>query len=312
VDEIMNNITISKAVSKTADAIIIAIMIIAVILTVYPFYYAVINSLNEGNDLLKGYVLLWPRKFTWDSWKAALSDSAILNALAVTASRTVIVTVFQLFITSMFAYAFSRPYLKHKKFYAALGFCSMYISGGIIPFFLLISALGLYDTYWVYIIPSLFGGFYNVIIFTSNYKAIPASLFESAKLDGAGEFRIFLSIVTPLTKPVLAALGVFSVVGLWNDYSTSLYYTQKPALQTLQYYILKLVKSRGALEQLQSSVAGNPEIAQLFSSIDGSGTVTAKSLELAAMVLATIPMVIMYPFAQKFFAQGMLVGSVKG
>ena len=297
--------------SKIVDWLIICVMMISVLLAVYPFYYAVINSLNDGTDLLKGYVLLWPREFTLDSWKAALSDASILMALLITASRTAIVTVVSLLITSMFAYAFSRPYLKYKKFYSILGFTNMYVSGGIIPFFILISFLGLYDTYWVYIIPWLFGGFYNVIIFTSNYKALPVSLMESAKVDGAGEFRIYWNIVMPLTKPVLAALGVFSIVGNWNDYTATLYYTQNPRLQTLQYYILQLVKSRNAMEQLQSSIAGNPAVAETLKNMNGAGSVTAQSLELAAMVLAAIPMIVIYPFAQKFFEQGMLVGSVK-
>lgn len=300
-----------RVLSKTTDGLIMVVMLIMVVLTVYPFYYAVINSLNDGSDLLKGFVLFWPRKFSIDSWKAALSDAAVIRALLLTISRTILVTVGSMFITSMFAYAFSRPYLRGKKFYTVLGFLNMYVSGGIIPFFLLISAMGLYDTYWVYIIPSLFGGFYNVIIFTSNYKQIPVSLFESARVDGAGEFCIYRSIVLPLTKPVMTALGLFTVVGCWNDYTTTLYYTQDASLQTLQYYILQLVKSRNAMEQLQSSIAGDPAIAGLLKSMDGGGSVTAQSLELAAMVIASIPMIILYPFAQKFFAQGMMVGSVK-
>lgn len=300
-----------KNISRIIDGLIIVFMLIAVILTVYPFYYAIVNSLNDGSDLLKGFVLLWPRVFTLDSWKAAVSDPAIIRAFAITLSRTILVTAGSLFITSMFAYAFSRPYLKFKKFYTVLGFLNMYVNGGIIPFFLLISSLNLYDTYWVYIIPSLFGGFYNVIIFTSNYKQLPVSLFEAAKVDGAGEFKVYLKIVLPLTKPVLAALGLFTAVGCWNDYTTTLYYTQNTSLQTLQYYILQLVKSRNAMEQLQSSIAGNPAIAGLLKSMDGAGAVTAQSLELAAMVIAAVPMVLLYPFAQKFFTQGMLVGSVK-
>jgi len=212
----------------------------------------------------------------------------------------------------MFAYAYSRPYLKGKKFYTILGFVSMYFSGGIIPFFLLISWLGLYNTFWVYIIPSLFGGFYNVIIYNTNFKALPYSLFESAKMDGASEMMIYYRIVMPLSKPVLAALCVFTAVGVWNDYSTTLYYTQDLDLQTLQYYILKLVKSYNATEQLQSSaMAANAVIADTINSARGSGEVNAKTIELAAMVLSSLPMIIAYPFAQKFFVKGVLLGSVK-
>ena len=164
------------------------IMTLVVLLSVYPLYYAVVNSLNDGTNTTNfGMVQLWPRQFSLDSWRMVVKDPAIPTALGITASRTVIVTVCQLIFTSMFAYAFSRPYLRFKKCYAALGFMSMYISGGIVATFLLLSKMGLYNTYWVYIIPSLFGGFYNVIIYTSNFRGIPDELFESAQLDGASD-----------------------------------------------------------------------------------------------------------------------------
>ena len=202
------------------------IMLIVVILSLYPLYYAVINSFNDGNNTTNfGMVLLWPREFSMESWQTVLHDSAVIRALEITVSRTVIVTISQTLITSMFAYAFSRSYLCGKKVYAFLGFLSMYISGGIVASFLLLSKLGLYNSYWVYIVPSLFGGFYNVIIFSSNFRSIPDELVESAKLDGASEYRIYFTIVLPLSKAVLAALSVFTIVGVWNDYTTSLYYT---------------------------------------------------------------------------------------
>ena len=144
---------------------------------------------------------------------------------------------------------------KGKKLYMIIGFTSMYFSGGLIPSFMLINWLGLYDSYWVYIIPSLFGGFWNVIILNANYKAISDSLFESAKMDGASEFRIFFRIVLPLSKPVLAALSVFTAVGVWNDFGTTLYFTQSTDLQTLQYMILKLLQTSYAAEKMQNAAA---------------------------------------------------------
>ena len=240
-----------------------------------------------------------------------VKDPAIPTALGITASRTVIVTVCQLIFTSMFAYAFSHPYLRFKKCYAALGFMSMYISGGIVATFLLLSKMGLYNTYWVYIIPSLFGGFYNVIIYTSNFRGIPDELFESAQLDGASEYRIFFSIVLPLSKAVIAALAVFTIVGVWNDYTTSLFYTSNTELQTLQYYIVKLVRSEAALEQI---VKDNSSLSsEVFALLYGrNSSISARTLELAAMIIAAIPMIAIYPFAQKFFTKGVLVGSIKG
>lgn len=288
------------------------LMVSLIIVSVYPLYYALINSFNDGQDITNhGMVLLWPRIFTTESWKTVLGDYSVLRAVLITFSRTVIVMVLSTVITTMFAYAFSKEYLRGKKFYAVLGFLSMYISGGIIASFLVISLFGMYNTYWVYIIPSLFGGFYNVIIYTTNFRAIPEELYESARLDGASEFRIYSRLVMPLSKPVIAALAVFTVVGVWNDYQTTLFYTEGAALKTLQYYIVQLVHDANALEALKtSSAAGNVEIYQLLQ--DAAGPTSSKTIELAAILLASIPMIVMYPFAQKFFTQGMMVGSIKG
>lgn len=289
-----------------------AIMVILILVSLYPFYYAIINSMNTGYAIQRGFSIFLPAEFTMESWRTVLSDSSILRALGITALRTVIVTVASTVITSMFAYAYSRTYLRGKKFYSALGLVSMYFSGGVIPFFLLISTLGLYDNFWVYIIPSLFGGYYNVIIYNTNFKALPEALFESAKLDGASEFTIYWKIVMPLSKPVLAALCVFTAVGVWNDYSTTLYYTQSPELKTLQYYILELVQSYNATDQLTASaMASSANISELFSQ-NNNAIVNAKTIELAAMVMSAIPMIIIYPFAQKYFVQGVMLGSVKG
>ena len=188
-------------------------MLVLMLLTVYPFWFSVVNSLNTGDDLVRGPIFLLPREFTGASWETVMSDPGILKAAWISGSRTVIVTVVSILYTAMFTYAFSRPYLKGKWFYAAVGFTSMYFGGGLIPSFMLMNWLGLYDSYLVYIIPALFGGFWNVIIFNANFKAIPDSLFESAKMDGANEFTIFFRIVLPLSKPVLAALSVFTAVG---------------------------------------------------------------------------------------------------
>lgn len=288
-------------------------MCIVMLVTLYPMWYALINSLNRGDRLVRGYSFLWPEKFTMASWQTVLGDADILNALWITGSRTILVTIGSTLITAMFAYGFSRPYLKGRRFFSSLGFISMYFSGGVIATFLMFNWLRLYNTYWVYIIPALFGGFYNVIIYNANFKALPESLFECAKMDGASEWKIFFSIVLPLSKPVLAALGVFTACGVWNDYGTTLFYTQDSSLQTLANYTLKLVKSSQAAEQLAATVMqSNPSVAALVNSAMGSGETTAKTIELAAMVLTTLPVIIAYPFVQKFFTKGVLIGSVKG
>ncbi|GHT55353.1 ABC transporter permease [Spirochaetia bacterium] len=298
---------------KAFNTVNAVLMTIIVILTLYPIWFSVINSLNDGSKLFRNYSFILPEVFTFASWQTVLADAEILRSLFITASRTIIVTVLSLLITAMFAYAFSRPYLNNKKVYTALGFVSMYFSGGLIPTFLLFNWLRLYDTYWVYIIPSLFSGFYNVIIFNANYKAIPDSLFEAAKMDGASEFRIFFTIVMPLSTPVLAALSVFIATGVWNDYGTTLFFTQSSNLQTLANFTLKMIKSSLAASQLRDqAIMVSPSVSALLSGGGGNEPVNFKTIELASMVLSALPMIIIYPFAQKFFVKGVMVGSVKG
>lgn len=296
---------------KRFQVFLMIIMIGIMVITVYPVWYSLINSLNSAKDIAEnGYVLLWIRKFTWESWATVLGDSKILRAFMVTFSRTVIVTVLQTVITSMFAYGFSRPNLTGKKFYSVIGFISMYLNGGVIAYFILFNALNLYNSYWVYIIPCLFGGFYNVIIYNANFKVIPNSLFESAKMDGASEQLIFFKIVMPLSKPVISALGIFTAVAMWNDYTQTLYYTRSEELQTLSYYTLSLTKSAQSAANLASSMTGTSASAVLTAMSESASSY--KTIELACMVISAIPLIVAYPFAQKYFEKGVMVGSVKG
>ena len=299
-----------KPSDRLFTTILYICMTLVMFITVYPMWYSVINSLNTASDLAKnGYAYLLPREFTLDSWISVLNDLEIVRAFMITFSRTVIVTFFQTLITAMFAYGFSRSYLRGRRLYSSIGFLSMYLSGGVIAYFILFNTLKLYNTYWVYIIPCLFGGFYNVIIFNANYKSIPDTLFESAKIDGASEYRIFFQIVLPLSKPVLSALAIFTAVGIWNDYSATLYYTRSPQLQTLSYYLLAITKSSKAAEELQKSM--NVGVAANLANVVSQSS-NYRTIELACMVLAALPLIIIYPFLQKFFEKGMMIGSVKG
>lgn len=296
---------------KRFQILLTVLMVLLMVITVYPVWYSLINSLNSAKDIAQnGYTLLWIRDFTWESWATVLSDSKILRALLITASRTVIVTVVQTVITSMFAYGFSRPNLTGRKFYSAIGFLSMYLNGGVIAYFILFTEMHLYNSYWVYIIPCLFGGFYNVIIYNANFKAIPYSLFESAKMDGASEPYTFFKIVMPLSKPVISALGIFTAVAMWNDYTQTLYYTRSEELQTLSYYTLSLAKSAQSAANMASSMAGTSASSVLTAMSESASNY--KTIELACMVISAIPLIIAYPFAQKYFEKGVMVGSVKG
>lgn len=183
---------------KRFSVLLTIVMVLVMVITVYPVWYSLINSLNSAQDIAKnGYAMLLPGEFSLESWKSVLKNTDIFRAFGITLSRTLIVTVVQTLFTAMFAYGFSRDNLVGKKFYTVLGFISMYLNGGVIAYFILFNAMHIYNSYWVYILPALFGGFYNVIIFNTNFKAIPESLFESAKIDGASEYTIFFRLVIP-------------------------------------------------------------------------------------------------------------------
>lgn len=197
----------------------------------------------------------------------------------------------------------TRPALKGKGFYAPFMTVTMYFGGGLIPYFLLIDNLGLYDSFWVYIIPGLFN-VWNMIIIRSFFADLPPGLVEAAKIDGAGEYRIFFQIVLPLSKPVLATIILFSVVGHWNSYFDSMMYTSSENLQTIQFFLKKLITDPGASGSLASSVAAAIP--------DSARKVTPQTIKLAAMVITSLPIVCIYPMLQKYFAKGVMVGSVKG
>lgn len=295
---------------KRFNIFLMIIMILIMIITVYPVWYSVINSLNSADSIAKhGFALLIPGEFSLDSWKSVLRNTDIFKAFGITLSRTVIVTVVQTILTAMFAYGFSQKHLTGKKFYTVIGFVSMYLNGGVIAYFILFNALHIYNTYWVYILPSLFGGFYNVIIFNTNFKAIPESLFESARIDGAGEYTIFFKLILPLSKPVISALGIFTAVGTWNDYTQTLYYTKSTDIQTLSYYMLSITKASASAAALGETMsAGASSVLTTMS----NSAANYKTIELACMVLSALPLIIVYPFVQKFFEKGVMVGSVKG
>lgn len=280
-----------------------AIMVVMMLVMLFPFWYCVAGSFNDGTDYLRGGIYLWPRKFVLSNYKAVFRDASIFNAFRVTIAKSVIGTATSLLVTSLAAYAMTRPTLKGKKFYAPFMTLTMYFGGGLIPYFLVIKNLNLYDSFWVYIIPGLFS-VWNMIILRSFFAELPEGLVEAAKMDGAGEYRIFFQIVLPLSKPVLATIVLFSLVGHWNSYFDSMMYTSSQSLQTIQFFLKKMITDPGTASSLASSAAmAIPSEAR---------KVTPQTIKLAAMVVTSLPIICVYPFLQKYFVKGTMIGSVKG
>lgn len=285
------------------DMINSCFMLVMMLVMLFPFWYCVAGSFNDGSDYLKGGVYLWPRIFTTANYQAVFRDKTIFHSMMISVAKTVLGSVSCLLVTALAAYAMCRPQLKGRKFYAVMMTLTMYFGGGLIPYFLVIKTLNLYDHFLVYIIPGLFN-VWNMIIIRSFFTDLPDSLIESAKMDGAGEYRIFFQIVLPLSKPVLATVMLFSLVGHWNSYFDSMMYTSSMELQTIQLFLKKMITDPGSASGLASSAAmAIPEAAR---------KVTPQTIKLAAMIVTSLPIICVYPFLQKYFVKGMTVGAVKG
>ncbi|MCX7655946.1 MAG: carbohydrate ABC transporter permease [Treponemataceae bacterium] len=285
---------------KIAERLLEFIMLFICFITLYPVWYTVVLSFNESADTMLGGIYWWPRKFTLESYKTVFLDKNIVKAFNVTIWRTVIGTITSVFFTSMVAYAFSKRYLVGQKLYMLLGTITMFFGGGLIPYFILLKSIGLYDTFWVYIIPGLFS-FWNMLIFVSFFRELPAALEESARIDGANDFIIFLRIVLPVSTPVLATIALFNGVYNWNDYFMGVIFINNPDLQPIQTFLYRVVASATAARAVVAMPVGI-----------SAGQVNSQSVQMATMVVTTAPIIVIYPFLQKYFVKGIMIGSIKG
>ena len=278
-------------------------LILLMFITLYPVLNTVAYSFNDGTDALRGNIGLWPRVFSLESYRSILSDHAVYQAAWISASKTVLITLLNLFWTSMLAYALSRKEFVLRKFITVIMVLTMYVNAGLIPNYLLISrTLHLSNSYLVYIIPTMFSCF-NMIVIRTYISGLPDALVESAKIDGAGDFRVFWQIIFPLCKPVLATVALFVAVGSWNSwFDTYLYNGGKKELYSLQY----LLKMKLATTQASANAAKATADA-----MKAVGQTTPITIRCAITVIATVPILLVYPFLQKYFVTGIALGSVK-
>lgn len=309
----MANIKLGKLKKRNAgdvifDIIIAITLIFLVVVTVYPFWNTIAISFNDGLDSVKGGVKLWPRKFTWQNYKVLFVDDRLFKAFTISVTRTVLQTVLNVFCTSMLAYALSRKEFVIRKPLTAILVISMYVNAGLIPSYMLIKKLGMLNSYAVYIIPCLVDIF-NFILVRTYINGLPDSFVESARIDGANEFTIFLRIIMPLIVPSIAMIALFVAVGAWNSwFDTYLYCSGKVNLHSLQYKLMEFLNS----SQNQSSSAADANAMAVAASAGASSTmVTPISIRASITMIATVPILIVYPFVQKYFVVGMTIGGVK-
>ncbi|MEK3714361.1 MULTISPECIES: carbohydrate ABC transporter permease [unclassified Paenibacillus] len=279
-------------------------MLFVVTVTLYPFLQTLAVSFNDGSDTLTGGIYLWPRVWTLENYRAVFISGTIYHAAFISVSRTIISTVLGVFLTTMLAYALAQPQYIFRKKIGLLFILTMYFNAGLIPNYFLIKNMGLLHNFMVYILPSLVSAF-NLIIMRTYIRGLPFSLTESAKIDGAGEFRIFWKIIFPLCTPVLATVALFIAVGSWNSwFDTFLYASSDIKLSTLQYEMMKMLGSIMSANNDPSMLAGgqNNQVQSL---------VTPASMRSAITIVTAVPILFVYPFLQKYFVVGLNLGSVK-
>ena len=273
-------------------------------LMIYPLLNTLAISLNDGNDAVRGGIGIWPRVFSLQNYNVVFNMTTIYQAFFMSVLKTVVVVATNLFFTSMLAYALSRSEFIFRRPITLIFVLTMYFDAGLIPNYLLIKDLGMLNSFQAYWVPTIISAF-NLIILRTYIKSIPEEIIESARADGAGEFRRWWQIVMPLCKPALAVVGLFVAVGSWNSWlDTLLYNSGDQALSTLQYELQKLLAS--------SMNAGMNSVAATGSAASGGQVTTPIALRSAITMVAAVPILFVYPFLQKHFVSGLTIGSVKG
>lgn len=285
---------------RIGDFIMMAVIVLLCMTCVLPFIHVAAKSVSGNAAVMAKQVYFWPKGITLDAYKRVFGDESMTYSMLFSVIVTLIFTVLGMLVCTCAAYPLSKKRLKGKKFLTFILMVPMYFSAGIIPTYLLFQQLNILDTMWALILPLIYSP-YNMLIMKNFFQStIPDSLEESAFLDGATNFQILGKIVLPLSKPIIATLSLFYAVGRWNSYADNMYYTRDAKLKMIQYKLYQLVAS--ASEAQTASLADTGGVSQSAPEV----------LQAASIMFVTVPIIIIYPFLQKYFVQGTMIGAVKG
>lgn len=286
---------------KIIDLVIAFFMCMVIVVMLYPLWNTLITSFNDARDSIKGSLYLWPRSWTLFNYQSVFKTDKVYNAFLVSVARTVITMVLNVLFSGLIAYVLSHKEFVFRRFMTVFLVMTMYVNAGLIPQYFLYRNLSLINSFWVYILPALVGPF-NVIVIRTYINSLPPSLVESARIDGANELKIYFRIIFPLCLPVLATVALWVAVGSWNSWFDSFIFAPKQELSTLQYEMMKILSS-----SMQSGVRQPDYLAESQTS---RSMVTPNSLRAAMTIVATVPILVVYPFLQKYFVT-INIGSVK-
>ena len=273
------------------------------LICVYPFYYLIINSFSDNTAAAAGEVMWWFKGFHLQNYKDVLVLDGLATAAWISVARTVIGTVLTVLASAYLGFMFTQQKMWARSFWYRFVVITMYFNAGLIPMFITMKNLHLTNNFWVYILPAVVQPF-NIILVKTYIESIPASLQEAAEVDGAGTLTVFYKIVLPMCTPILATVGIFSAVNQWNSFQDTLIYMTDSKLYSLQYLLYTYINQASALANSVKANAAN------VSALASAATPT--SIRMTVSVIVVLPIMFTYPFFQRFFVKGMMLGAVKG
>ncbi len=272
----------------------------------YPFYYIFINTISNNDLSQRGKVIFWPKEVHFTNYAQVMKIEGLFQSLKISVARTVIGTIFTVIIAAFLGYMFTRETMWHRKLWFRMVAATMYFNAGIIPWFITMKNLGLTNNFWVYIFPVAVQPFY-IILCKTFVESVPKELQDAAEIDGAGTLRIFFSIIIPVIKPILATVAIFAAVAQWNSFQDTLLLVTDDKLYTLQYTLYQYINQASSLKAL---VNNSTSSASLAASLAHSQTAT--SIRMTVTIVVVTPIILVYPFFQRFFTKGIMIGAVKG
>ncbi|NNJ29983.1 carbohydrate ABC transporter permease [Bacteroides xylanolyticus] len=288
------------------DTITCIVYLFFTFICVYPFYYIFINTISANNLSERGKVLFWPIGIHFNNYISVLKIPGLFSALKISVARTVIGTIVTVFIAAFLGYMFTKESMWKRKFWYRFVVATMYFNAGIIPWYITMRNLHLTNNFWGYILPLAVSPFYIVLCKTF-VESIPGELQDAAEIDGAGTLKIFFQIITPLIKPILATVAIFTAVTQWNAFQDTLLLVTDKRLYTLQFTLYQYINQASSLKSLANS---NASSAQMAASLAHSQTAT--SIRMTVTIVVVAPIILIYPIFQRFFVKGIMIGAVKG
>ena len=296
-----HEIVVKKEKVWTRHQIILTMVVLLFSLAcLLPFVNVAAVSLSSKSAILRGIVGFWPVEFDTTAYKAIFADSSMIRSLVYTIVVTIVYTIFSMILTILMAYPLTKKRLRGRNFFSLMALFTMYFSGGIIPHYVNIKELCIMNTPWALILPGMLST-YNMIILKSFFQTIPNELEEAAIIDGATDFQVLVRIYLPLSMASIATLTLFYAVGKWNSFQDALFYIQDKNLQPLQLKLYNIIKGAQAVD-VAAMEGGSSTVA----------TSISESIRPATIIFATLPILVVYPFVQRYFVAGVTIGAVKG